>query len=61
VVPVGCGIVLATFYLRFHYLVDILAAMLCAPVAWRLGSWIERRVTAWSSAEELDFVEARSK
>jgi hypothetical protein len=61
VVPVGCGIVLATFYLRFHYLVDILAAMLCAPVAWRLGAWVERRVTAWSSAEELDFAEARFK
>lgn len=62
VLPVGCGIVLATFYLRFHYLVDILAAMALAPVTWKLGVWVEQRVASWSSAtDELDFAEARSK
>ena len=37
VTPIGAGIVLATFYLRFHYLVDILAAIALAPVCWKLG------------------------
>jgi len=59
--PVGAGIVLATFYLRFHYLVDIIAAVLLAPVAWRVGLWVERRVSAWSASEELELAEAPSK
>jgi membrane-associated phospholipid phosphatase len=62
VAPIGMGIVLATFYLRFHYLVDILAAIALAPVAWKLGLWVEQRVTGWSSAADaLDFAEARFK
>jgi membrane-associated phospholipid phosphatase len=37
-VAVGVGIVLATVYLRFHYLSDVVASFLLAPVAYWLGS-----------------------
>jgi membrane-associated phospholipid phosphatase len=45
--PLGLGIVLATIYLRFHYVADVLAAFALAPIAWKLGSSIDRR---WASA-----------
>jgi membrane-associated phospholipid phosphatase len=37
VLPIGVGIVLATVFLRFHYIVDVLAAFLLVPLTWRLG------------------------
>jgi membrane-associated phospholipid phosphatase len=40
---VGVGIVLATLYLRYHYLLDVAAGLMLAPVAWKLGTWIDRR------------------
>jgi membrane-associated phospholipid phosphatase len=40
---VGVGIVLATLYLRYHYLLDVAAGVMLAPVAWKLGTWIDRR------------------
>lgn len=35
--PVAAGIVLATVYLRLHYLADVAAAFVLAPVAWIVG------------------------
>lgn len=35
--PICVGIVLATLYLRLHYVADVLAALLIAPVCYRLG------------------------
>jgi len=39
----GAGMVMATLYLRYHYLLDVIASLALAPVAWRLGEWIDRR------------------
>lgn len=36
-VPVAAGIVVATVYLRLHYLADVAAAFVLAPVAWIIG------------------------
>ncbi|MEY4577330.1 MAG: hypothetical protein RL701_2033 [Pseudomonadota bacterium] len=44
--PVGVGIVLATIYLRLHYLTDVVAAFALAPVCWQLGRAVERRFGA---------------
>jgi hypothetical protein len=41
--PVGLGCIMATVYLRYHYIADVLAAFALAPVCWRLGSVVERR------------------
>lgn len=40
--PFGAGLVLATLYLRYHYVVDVLAALALAPLAWAIGCWIDR-------------------
>jgi membrane-associated phospholipid phosphatase len=37
VAPVAAGIVLATVYLRLHYLADVAAGFALAPVAWIVG------------------------
>jgi membrane-associated phospholipid phosphatase len=37
VFPIGVGIVLATVFLRFHYIADVLAAFFLVPLTWRLG------------------------
>jgi membrane-associated phospholipid phosphatase len=42
--PLSFGIVLATVYLRFHYLADVVAALLLAPLVYKLGAAIERRL-----------------
>jgi membrane-associated phospholipid phosphatase len=48
--PIGAGIVVATVYLRLHYLADVAAAFVLAPVAWTLGlavcRWFARRSLA---------------
>lgn len=35
--PISVGIILATLYLRLHYVADVVAALLLAPVCYRLG------------------------
>lgn len=35
--PICLGIILATLYLRLHYVADVAAALLIAPVCYRLG------------------------
>ena len=35
--PICAGIVFATLYLRLHYVADVVAALLLAPVCYRLG------------------------
>jgi membrane-associated phospholipid phosphatase len=35
--PISVGIVLATLYLRLHYVADVVAAFIAAPVCYRLG------------------------
>lgn len=45
ILPVGVGIVLATVYLRFHYLIDVVASFVLAPVAWTLGRVIDERLS----------------
>jgi len=42
--PVSAGIVLATVYLRLHYLLDVAVALALVPAAWWLGASIERRI-----------------
>ncbi|MET0385555.1 MAG: phosphatase PAP2 family protein [Polyangiales bacterium] len=42
-IPVGIGIVLATVYLRFHYLADLAGSFVLAPVVWQLAAAVERR------------------
>lgn len=48
--PIGAGIVVATVYLRLHYLADVAAALVLAPVAWMLGlavcRWFAHRTLA---------------
>lgn len=48
---VGVGIVLATLYLRYHYVIDVVAGLMLAPVAWKVGTWIDRR---WDERHELN-------
>lgn len=45
VAPVGVGIVLATVYLRFHYLIDVVASFVLAPVVWTLGRVLDERLS----------------
>lgn len=47
---IGVGIVLATLYLRYHYIIDVAAALMLAPVVWKLGTWIDRR---WNERHAL--------
>lgn len=42
--PLGAGMVLATLYLRFHYVADVLASLALVPVVYRLGASLERRL-----------------
>ena len=35
--PIGAGMVVSTVYLRYHYLADVFAAFVLAPIAWKLG------------------------
>ena len=49
----GAGIVLATLYLRYHYLLDVIAAFALAPVAWRMGEWVDRRYADRSERAEV--------
>lgn len=49
-VLVGIGIVAATIYLRYHYIADVLAAFVLAPVAWRMGIVLDRRYAGPSAA-----------
>jgi len=41
--PFGLGIVLSTIYLRLHYVTDVVASVVIAPIAWKLGSAVARR------------------
>lgn len=48
ILPFSSGLVLATMYLRYHYVVDVVAGVLLVPVSLALGSWIDR---AWTKAK----------
>ncbi len=41
--PLGLGMVMATLYLRFHYVADVLASIALAPVCLWLGEMVTRR------------------
>jgi len=41
--PFSSGLVLATMYLRYHYIVDVLAAAVLVPVCVAFGGWLFRR------------------
>lgn len=40
---VGIGIVLATVYLRYHYIADVLASFVLVPLCWYTGLALHRR------------------
>lgn len=51
--PFATGLILATMYLRYHYVVDVLAAVVLVPVSLVLGKWLYRR---WEPrAIEIEF------
>jgi membrane-associated phospholipid phosphatase len=55
ILPVGTGIVLATIYLRFHYLIDVFASFVLAPIVWTLGRVLDERMSRRArSAMELE-------
>jgi len=41
--PFASGLILATMYLRYHYVVDVLAAALLLPMCVVFGRWLQRR------------------
>ncbi|HZL72808.1 MAG TPA: phosphatase PAP2 family protein [Planctomycetota bacterium] len=41
--PFASGLVLATMYLRYHYVVDVLAAVALVPISVLFGGWLHRR------------------
>lgn len=41
--PFASGLILATMYLRYHYVVDVLAAALLLPVCVVFGRWLYQR------------------
>jgi len=41
--PFAIGLILGTMYLRYHYVVDVLAAVLLVPVSLVSGRWLHRR------------------
>ena len=49
--PIGVGIVLATVYLRYHYIIDVVASFVVAPTAWALGESIHRYVVRVSALD----------
>ncbi|MHC4605912.1 MAG: phosphatase PAP2 family protein [Planctomycetota bacterium] len=45
VAPIGLGIIFATVYLRYHYVVDVVVGLaLCVPIAWLSVKWQWRRL-----------------
>jgi membrane-associated phospholipid phosphatase len=61
ILPIGTGIVLATIYLRFHYLIDVFASLVLAPIVWTLGRVLDERMSrrAQIGDGDLDTAQAR--
>jgi membrane-associated phospholipid phosphatase len=41
--PFATGLILATMYLRYHYVVDVLAAAILVPGCVAFGQWLNHR------------------
>ena len=41
--PVILSLWLSTLYLRYHYLIDVVAGLILAPLSYLLGNWLFRR------------------
>lgn len=51
--PFGCGLILATVYLRYHYLTDVLASAALFP----LTLWAAKKLfTAWEKEKVPDML-----
>lgn len=50
--PIGVLLPLSTIYLRYHYAVDVIAAVAFAWVTWKVAAWLEREAgrPAWRLA-----------
>ncbi len=47
--PLASGLVLATMYLRYHYVVDVIAGALLAPVCVRAADWLYGKLAVIAS------------
>src|SRR5580698_663671 len=41
--PVIISLWVSTLYLRYHYLIDVVAGLILAPLSYLLGNWLFRR------------------
>jgi membrane-associated phospholipid phosphatase len=41
--PLVLSLWLSTLYLRYHYLIDVVAGLILAPLSYRLGNWLFHR------------------
>ncbi len=51
---VGSSLIVATLYLRYHYLVDIIAGIVCALLMFVIEPWVERRLHAARLVSAMD-------
>ena len=52
-IPIGIALIVATVYLRHHYIVDIYAGLFLCAIVWYLTPWIDKKWRAYQASKDI--------